>query len=92
LGTFTCYYGLNSSITSLTFDLYNPTNPNRPDTSVNEAQAKMQNATLARLSGSNALCPTTGTASGYGTVKGETVANSGVFDQTLYATEADEAE
>ena len=88
LGTFTCYYGLNSSITSLTFDLYNPDNSNRPDASVNEAQAKMQNATLARLSGSNALCPATGTASGYGTVKGEKVANSGVFDQTLYATPA----
>ncbi|TNY35957.1 hypothetical protein [Thermomonospora catenispora] len=82
----TCYYGLGSSITSLTFDLFNPDNPDRPSPTVDEAQGAVDNASLTRLSGSSSICPTTGTASVHGEIKGETTAGSGVFDQTLYAT------
>ncbi|SEG54530.1 hypothetical protein SAMN04489712_106163 [Thermomonospora echinospora] len=82
----TCYYGFGSTVSSLTFDLYNPDNPNRPNPSVAEAQGKMNNASLDRLSGSGAICPATGTANGAGIVRGEKTAGSGVFDQTLYAT------
>lgn len=81
----TCYYGFGSNVSRLVFDLYNPDNPNRPDTSVAEAQGAMNAASLDRLSGSGGLCPATGTASGHGSVVGETTAGSGVFDQTLYA-------
>lgn len=82
----TCYYGLGPSTPSLTFDLYNPDNADRPAPATAEAQGAISDASLSRLSGSSGICPTTGTASVHGAIKGETTADSGVFDQTLYAT------
>lgn len=83
-GVGTCGYGLNGSIPSLTVNLYNPDNPNRPDPSVPEAQAEIDNAPLARQPGSSLFCSSTAVLDGYGTLKG--LGGSGVFGQTLYFT------
>ncbi|GAA0280140.1 hypothetical protein GCM10009527_090580 [Actinomadura nitritigenes] len=45
---------------TLTGDGYNPNNPNRPDTSIAQAEAKITNGTVTKLSGSS-LCPGTAT-------------------------------
>ncbi|MEU6748597.1 hypothetical protein ABZ914_20470 [Spirillospora sp. NPDC046719] len=45
---------------TLTGDGFNPNNSHRPDTSVAQAQAKITNGTVSKLSGS-ALCPATAT-------------------------------
>ncbi|GAA3964980.1 hypothetical protein GCM10023085_54400 [Actinomadura viridis] len=86
LGTQTCYYGFGSTVGSLTFNVYNRDNPNRPVPSVDDAQGSLNNARLDRLTGSSSLCPTTGTGNGNATARGETTAGSGVFDQKLYIT------
>ncbi|WP_067817135.1 hypothetical protein [Actinomadura kijaniata] len=79
LGGITCYYGGN-----LVANGYNPDNPNRPVTSVAQAQVGVNNATVARQSGGSFLCPSTATVTATYTLQGETA--PGTFNQTLYVT------
>ncbi|WP_157407950.1 hypothetical protein [Actinomadura atramentaria] len=82
----TCYYGFGSSVHQLLIDLYNPDNASRPDASVAELQGALNSVTLQKKSGSGFLCPSTGVASGFGTIKGESA--PGVFDDTLHVADS----
>ena len=48
----TCYFSGGGTNRSLTLDFYNPDNPNRPVTSLAEAQGKASRVRLVRASGS----------------------------------------
>lgn len=65
-GTVTCHYGLTSSTPSLTLDLFNGSNPNRPITSNPHGQGTLngQQLKLDSTKSNSFLCPsaTTGTA------------------------------
>ncbi|GAB3281152.1 hypothetical protein GCM10027589_08280 [Actinocorallia lasiicapitis] len=81
-GGITCVFG-----GTITANGYNPTNPNRPVPAVAEAQAGLNGATVNKISsGSSWLCPGTATVTGTYSLKGETVANSGVYNQSLQVT------
>jgi hypothetical protein len=81
-GGITCIFGGN-----LTANAYNPDNTSRPDTSVSEAQAYVNGATVTKVSsGSSFLCPSTATVTANYKLQGETTAGSGVYNQTLYIT------
>ncbi|HEX2314555.1 MAG TPA: hypothetical protein VHJ17_12510 [Thermomonospora sp.] len=83
----TCYYGLRGRDGGgLAFDIFNRDNPNRPLPGLDDAQGTMVDATAYKLPGSALICPNTGTGSGRGIARGETVPGSGVFDQKLYVT------
>jgi hypothetical protein len=56
LGSITCNYS-----GTLTGAGYNPDNAGRPDTSVAQAQAKIDAASVSLASGSSFLCPSTAT-------------------------------
>ncbi|POM23531.1 hypothetical protein BTM25_46850 [Actinomadura rubteroloni] len=82
----TCHYGIRTNGTStLTFDLYNRDNPNRPLPN-DDAQGKTTNLTLVKLTGSDGLCPNNGTLNASAIARGETTPNSGTFDRKLYLT------
>jgi hypothetical protein len=83
LGGITCYYGGNLAASG-----FNPDNANRGDTTVNEAQVGVNNASVTKInSGSNIFCPGTATVTANYKLLGETTAGSGTYDQTLYVTE-----
>ncbi|MFD8533180.1 hypothetical protein ACFV0L_37800 [Streptosporangium canum] len=84
-GSISCTYKGSGAGNSLVLDAFNSTNPNRPVTGVVQAQARAVNYTLNKDSGS-LLCPSTATYSATFQLLGETVANSGVFDQKLHLT------
>ncbi|GAA2900457.1 hypothetical protein GCM10010517_66080 [Streptosporangium fragile] len=84
-GTLTCVYRGSGTGNSLTLTAYNPDNPARPVTTVNEAQARANGASLTKDSGS-LLCPSSATFSATFKLLGEKVAGSGTYDQTLYLT------
>jgi hypothetical protein len=55
-------FGLTCTYTgTLTGNGYNPDNPNRPDTSVNQSEAQISGGTVTLASGSSFLCPGTAT-------------------------------
>jgi hypothetical protein len=80
-GGITCEFGGN-----LTANGFNGDNASRPDTGSSEAQVGVQNAQVSKTGGSF-LCPSTATVSATYALKGESVAGSGDFDQSLYVTE-----
>ncbi|MEU8303873.1 hypothetical protein AB0C84_09940 [Actinomadura sp. NPDC048955] len=81
LGGVTCVFGGN-----LTANGYNGNNASRPVTSSSEAQVGVQNATVNKQSGSSFLCPSTASVTATYALRGETVAGSGTFNQSLYVT------
>ncbi|MCP2338762.1 hypothetical protein [Actinomadura rupiterrae] len=79
-GGITCYYG-----GSVTANGYNPNNPNRPDTTVAQAQIKLANATINKIStGSNFLCPSTATVTAAYQLQGESSPGSGNYSLQLW--------
>ncbi|ROO87144.1 hypothetical protein EDD29_4736 [Actinocorallia herbida] len=84
MGLLTCYYGFGTTVTSLTFNVFNGTNANRPIPASTQLQGAMQNASLDKLSGSSLLCPSGAVANANGEARGEVTAGSGVFNQKLY--------
>ena len=80
LGSLTCYYG-----GTLTASAYNPENSSRPDTSIHEAQGKLDAAALPKISsGSSTYCPDTASVTASFKLVGETT--PGTFGQTLFVT------
>lgn len=84
-GSISCTYKGSGAGNSLVLDAFNPNNANRPVIAVVQAQARAVNYTLNKDSGS-LLCPSTATYSATFQLLGETVANSGVYDQRLHLT------
>lgn len=86
----TCYYGLTADTPTLEIDLYNPDNPNRPDPTLAQAQgsAQGQQFYLMPTETNDVYCPEAAAAFANVVVKGESVPNSGTYDQKLYATKA----
>lgn len=82
----TCYFNGGGTNRSITIDFYNADNPNRPVTSLNQAQGKAVRVRLVRASGSGFGCPSEGFMTANYKALGETTANSGVYDETLYVT------
>ncbi|MEV0661987.1 hypothetical protein ACIBI3_13265 [Actinomadura luteofluorescens] len=80
-GGITCVFGGN-----LTANGYNGNNASRPDTTSGEAQVGVKNATVNKQSGSSFLCPSTATVTATYALRGETVAGSGTYNQSLYVT------
>lgn len=82
LGGINCIYG-----GTITANGWNPDNPSRPVPATAEAQAGLTNATVTKVNtGSHWFCPGTAQVTGTFQLKGEQVANSGNYDQTLYVT------
>ncbi|NRQ39543.1 hypothetical protein HII36_48105 [Nonomuraea sp. NN258] len=81
----TCHYGLTSTTPTLELDLFNGTNPDRPDSGSSEAQgsAAGQEFHLMTSQTNSFYCPEAVAAYATVTVKGEQTANSGVFNQSL---------
>ncbi|MFC4906569.1 hypothetical protein [Actinomadura gamaensis] len=80
LGGITCYYG-----GSVTGNGYNANNANRPDTTVAQAQIKLSNATVNKISsGSNFLCPSTATVTAAYQLQGESSPGSGSYSLQLW--------
>ncbi|MER5621546.1 hypothetical protein ABT061_10945 [Streptosporangium sp. NPDC002544] len=84
-GTISCVYRGSGAGNSIALDTYNPDNAGRPNTAIAQAQAKATNYALTKDSGS-ILCPGTANYTATFQLMGETVADSGVFDQKLYLT------
>ncbi|MEV4382793.1 hypothetical protein [Streptosporangium sp. NPDC049644] len=84
-GTISCVYRGSGAGNSIALDAFNPDNTSRPKTAIAQAQAKATNYALTKDSGS-ILCPGTANYTATFQLMGETVANSGVFDQKLYLT------
>ncbi|MBB5803834.1 hypothetical protein F4560_003602 [Saccharothrix ecbatanensis] len=81
----TCYFVGSGANNSITGNLYNKDNANRPVTSVADAQASLSGASLRLTSGSSP-CPTTATLTGAYRLLGESAAGSGTFNRALYVT------
>ncbi|MFI6496208.1 hypothetical protein [Nonomuraea typhae] len=86
----TCYYGLTADTPDMEIDLFNPDNPSRPDPLLPQAQgsAQGQQFYLMTTETNDVYCPEAAAAFANVVVKGETVADSGTYDQKLYATKA----
>ncbi|MET8048555.1 hypothetical protein ABZU75_13240 [Streptosporangium sp. NPDC005286] len=84
-GTISCVYRGSGAGNSIALDAFNPDNASRPKTAIAQAQAKATSYALTKDSGS-ILCPGTASYTATFQLMGETVANSGVFDQKLYLT------
>ncbi|WP_433256875.1 hypothetical protein ACQPYK_18775 [Streptosporangium sp. CA-135522] len=84
-GTINCTYRGSGAGNSITLDAFNSDNPNRPVTTIAQAQAKATSYTLNKDGGSF-LCPGTATFSATFQLLGETVAGSGVYNQKLHLT------
>ncbi|MEV5571394.1 hypothetical protein AB0L06_15195 [Spirillospora sp. NPDC052269] len=79
LGGITCYYG-----GTVTADGYNPNNASRPDTTVNQAQLKLNNVTVPVASGGSFLCPSTATVTAAYQLLGESSPGSGSYTTQLW--------
>ncbi|WP_327091280.1 hypothetical protein OIE66_11745 [Nonomuraea sp. NBC_01738] len=89
----TCHYGLTADTPTLSLNLYNKDNPGRPNHTtgqpgLNEAQgqANGQEFYLMPTETNDIYCPEAAAAYVTVQVKGEAVANSGTYNQTLYIT------
>lgn len=76
IGSLTCAYG-----GTITGDVYNGTNPNRPHPSP-ELQIAFDNVTVNRVSGSSFLCPGSWPVSFTYQLKGLTI-STGLYDRTM---------
>lgn len=79
LGGITCYYG-----GTVTANGYNADNANRPDTTVAQAQVKLNNVSISKLSGGNFLCPATATVTSAYQLVGESSPGSGSYTTQLW--------
>ncbi|WP_447002656.1 hypothetical protein ACRAKI_23435 [Saccharothrix isguenensis] len=81
----TCYFVGAGAGNSITGEVYNKDNANRPVASVADAQASLSGASLRLTSGSSP-CPGTATLTAVYRLLGEQAAGSGTFDRALYVT------
>ncbi|WP_147341459.1 hypothetical protein [Actinomadura logoneensis] len=79
LGGITCYYGGTAVANG-----YNPNNASRPDTTVNQAQIKLNNVSIPVQSGGSFLCPSTATVTAAYQLLGESSPGSGSYTTQLW--------